>query len=96
MAERWIDSVVQVKRISERLMVVGVMVGGSVLNMVSVYAPQVGRSLEEKMDFYAVLDKVLTEVGSYERLMVCVNFNGHVTKAVTNVNTAAPVAIELN
>ena len=60
-AERWIDSVVQVKWVSERLMVVRVMVGGSMLNVVSVYAPQVGTSLDEKMDFYAALDKVLTE-----------------------------------
>ena len=52
------------------------------LNVVSVYMPQVGRSLEEKMDFYAVLDKVLTEVGSDERLMVCGDFNGHVGEAI--------------
>ena len=30
------------------------------------------------MDFYTALDKVLTEVGSDERLMVCDDFNGHV------------------
>ena len=41
-AERWIDSVVQVKRVSERLMVVRVTVGGSVLNVLSVYAPHGG------------------------------------------------------
>ena len=40
-AERWIDSVVQVKRVSNLLMVVQVTVGGSVLNVISVYAPQV-------------------------------------------------------
>ena len=34
------------------------------------------------MDFYAVLDKVLTEVGSDERLMVCGDFNGHVGEAI--------------
>ena len=34
------------------------------------------------MDFYAELDKVLTEVGSDERLMVCGDFNGHVREAI--------------
>ena len=49
----------------EAVMVVRGMVGGSVLNVISVYALQVGRTLDEKeMDFYAALEKVLTEVGS--------------------------------
>ena len=51
-------------------MVVRVTVGGSVLNVISVYVPQVGRTLDEKMDFYAALDKVLTEVESDERLSI--------------------------
>ena len=81
-AERWIDSVVQIKWVTERLMVVQVTVGGSVLNVISVYAPQVGRTLDEKMDFSAALDKVLTEVVSDEQLMVCGNFNGHVGESI--------------
>ena len=74
------DSVIQVKWVSERhqrfcttineLMVVQVMVGGSVLNVLSVYTPQVDRTLDEKMDFYAALEtRSWTEVGSDERLM---------------------------
>ena len=31
---------------------------------------------------HAVLDKILTEVGSGERLMVCGAFNGHVGEAI--------------
>ena len=52
------------------------------LNVISVYAPQVGRTLNEKRDFYAALDKVLTEIGSDERLMVCGNFNRHVGESI--------------
>ena len=40
------------------------------------------RTLDEKMDFYAALDKVLTEVGSDDRLMVCGDFNGHVGESI--------------
>ena len=47
-AEKWIEKVIEVKRISERIMVLRVSVGKSVLNIVSVYAPQVGRSTDEK------------------------------------------------
>ena len=49
MAERWID-IVQVKRVSERMMVVRGTVGGCVWNFISIYAPQVGKILEKKMN----------------------------------------------
>ena len=53
------------------------------LNVLSVYTPQVGRTLDEKMDFYAALDKVLTECRECdERLMVCGDFNGHVGESI--------------
>ena len=47
-AERWIEKVLEVRRVSERLMVVRVIVGRTVLNLISAYAPQAGRPLPEK------------------------------------------------
>ena len=44
-ANRWIEKVLEVKRVSERLMVVRVIVGRSVLNLISLHAPQMGRSM---------------------------------------------------
>ena len=38
-ADRWIEKVLDVKRVSERLMVVRAIMGRSVLNLISVYAP---------------------------------------------------------
>ena len=46
-----------VKRVSERLTVVRVMVGRSVLNLISVYAPQTGWSKVVKEEFLAMLGK---------------------------------------
>ena len=46
--QRWIEKVLEVKRISERIITLRVIVGKTVLNLISVYAPQVGRELEEK------------------------------------------------
>ena len=45
-AERWIESILEVRRVSERLMVVRLVVGRSVVSLVCAYAPQVGRSME--------------------------------------------------
>ena len=68
----------EVKCVSARLMMLRVIVGKSVLNLILVYAPQVGRSMEEKEEFYVSLLKTVSSLDASERLMVCVDFNSHV------------------
>ena len=51
-AERWIDSVVNVVRANERIMYVKLAIGKQSVDIVSAYAPQVGLSAEEKDDFW--------------------------------------------
>lgn len=77
-AEKWIEHVVEVKRVSERLLLLRVAVGKIILNIVSVYAPQVGRPMEEKEDLLGALGKVIREVGRDEELVVCGDLNCHV------------------
>ena len=55
-----------------------VAIGGSVLNLICVYAPQVGRSLEEKEDFLVLVGKTISSVNVKERLVVAGDFNCHV------------------
>ena len=52
---RWIEKVLDVNRVSERLMVVRVILVDSVLNLISVYAPQTGRPMVEKEELLAML-----------------------------------------
>ena len=80
--ERWVDKVIEVIRCSARLMVVRVMIGKTVLNLISVYVPQVGRSMNEKEEFYISLGNVLATIRNNEYLVVCGDFNGHVGKEV--------------
>ena len=49
--EELVESVLEVKRVSNRLMAMKLEVKGSILNIVSAYAPQVNNSMEEKKDF---------------------------------------------
>ena len=77
-AEEWIEKVLDVKRWSERIMVLRVVVGRSVGNLISVYAPQTGRSKEEKEEFFTVLGKILSDIDVGERLLICGDMNGHV------------------
>jgi exonuclease III len=49
-----------------------------VLSVVSVYTPQAGSSMEEKVEFYSMLRKVVMAIRSNEKLVLCGDFNGHV------------------
>ena len=76
--QRWIEKVLEVKRISERIIALRVMVGKRALNLICVYAPQVGREFEEKEEFYITMGKVIAAVDACEHLVVCGDLNGHV------------------
>ena len=51
-ADRWIDSVVNVVRVNERIMYVKLVIGKQSVNIISAYAPQVGLSAEKKNNFW--------------------------------------------
>ena len=84
-ADRWIEKVLDVKRVSERLMVVRVIVGRSVLNLISVYAPQTGWSKVVKEEFLAMWGEVVSGIVSGERLLICVDWNGHVGSEIVKL-----------
>ena len=46
--EDLVESVLEVKRVSDRLMAIKLEVKGLILNILSAYAPQVNNSMEEK------------------------------------------------
>ena len=50
----------------------------SILNIVSVYAPQVNNSMEEKNEVWQNLDKVIENVSKQERVVLGADLNGHV------------------
>ena len=52
--------------------------GRSVLNLISVYAPQAGWSREVKEEFLAMLGEVVSRIDSSEKLLICGDLNGHV------------------
>ncbi|MBJ3377360.1 hypothetical protein JGC18_24970 [Salmonella enterica subsp. enterica serovar Typhimurium] len=58
-AEKWSDKVVEVKRVNERIVIVKMVIGVKLVNVVSAYAPQSGRSDDEKDEFW---DKLIAMV----------------------------------
>ena len=76
--EELAESVLKMKRVLDRLMVIKLEVKGSILNIVSVYAPQVNNSMEEKSDFWEDLDGLIESVTNEERMVFGADLNGHV------------------
>ena len=77
-AERWIDSVVNVVRVNERIMYVKLVIEIQIVNIVLAYAPQVGLSAEEKDDFWDSFIIVLSGIPKQEIIFIGSNMNGHV------------------
>ena len=78
MSASLVDSVVEVKKCSSRLMKIKLVWGGIVLNVVCTYAPQVGLREKEKEEFWAMFDVLISEIKGTEKLIVGGDLNGHV------------------
>ena len=50
--EELVESVLKVKKVLDRLIAMKLEAKGSILNIVSTYASQVGNSMEDKNDFW--------------------------------------------
>ncbi|XP_014675122.1 PREDICTED: craniofacial development protein 2-like [Priapulus caudatus] len=68
----------EVRRVSDRIILLRLVVGSSVLTFLSVYAPQVGLSDVVKDQFYDQLRATAAKVPASELLVPCGDWNGHV------------------
>ncbi|XP_070039706.1 uncharacterized protein [Nicotiana tomentosiformis] len=72
------ESVVEVRRVNDRLMIIKLVVGECTLNIVSAYAPHVGLDEEVKRRFCEGLDEIVRQVPPAEKLFIGGDFNGHI------------------
>ena len=78
LAEKWVDKVYDIKRVSDRIMLIKLLVGEAVLTVLSVYAPQTGLEESTKDSFYDSLRTVISELPDKEIVIPCGDWNGHV------------------
>ena len=78
LAEKWVDKVYDIKRVSDRIMLIKLLVGEAVLTVLSVYAPQTGLEESTKDAFYDSLQIVISELPDKEIVIPCGDWNGHV------------------
>ena len=80
MKEELAESVLEAKRVSDRLMTMKLEVKESILNIVGAYAPQVNNSMKEKNSFWEDLDELIESISKEERIVLGADLNGHVGK----------------
>jgi exonuclease III len=74
--------VIEVKRLSARVILVKLLVANGTLSVVSAYAPQTGRPEEEKAEFWRTLEGAMAGATRKDRIMIAGDFNGHVGEQV--------------
>jgi len=73
-----VEQVVEVRRKSDRIKYVKVVMGSKIFNVISVYAPQVGLDEDVKRLFWEDLDGVIQSIPQTEKLFIGGDFNGHI------------------
>ena len=82
-AQEWIENVFEVQRVSNRIILVKLIVGQRVVTFLSVSAKQSGLSDEVKDLFFDQLRAVTARIPASEFMIPCGDWNGHVGHADT-------------
>uniref|UniRef100_A0A914UZ50 Endonuclease/exonuclease/phosphatase domain-containing protein n=1 Tax=Plectus sambesii TaxID=2011161 RepID=A0A914UZ50_9BILA len=72
------DKVLEVTRVTDRLMSVKIDLPDGAIMVVSAYAPQVGCPLEEKEQFWEIFDNYLQNTPDAQNILIGDDLNGHV------------------
>ena len=78
LSDKWADKVFSVQRISDRILLLKLIIGRTVFSFFSLYAPQIGLPLAEKVQFYDQLQATCMLVPRSEVLLCLGDWNGHV------------------
>ena len=78
LADKWVDKVVRVDRVSDRIITLELLIGKTVTTFISVYAPHSGRSEEEKDSFYDALRATVAKIADKKLVIIAGDLNGHV------------------
>ena len=70
----------KVVRVYDRLMIVKVLVGQCLVNIISAYISQVGRSQDKKDEFWGALWELIEGIKQSEKIIIGGDLNGHVGK----------------
>ena len=75
--KEYVDRVVELSRVTDRIISLKMELDGVMLNVIRAYAPQVGCICEEKEAFWLDLDETVEKIPKNERIVVGAHLNGH-------------------
>ena len=78
LAEKRVEKVYDIKRVSDRIILIKLLVEDAVLTVLSVYAPQTGLEDSTKDAFYDCLQTVISKLPDKEIVIQCGDWNGHI------------------
>ena len=84
MSKEWQDKILEIKRISDRIMNMKLVSGNAMLNIISVYEHQVGCSQQEKDQFYEIVESDMRRIPLHVELIIGGDLNWHVGKDRSN------------
>ena len=73
-----VERVVELWRVTDRIICLKMELHGVMLNVISAYAPQVGYMRSEKKAFWLNLDETVEEIQKNKKIVVGADLNGHV------------------
>ncbi|XP_048483178.1 craniofacial development protein 2-like [Plutella xylostella] len=74
------NNIIEINRVSDRIIYIRILLGDLALTIMSVYAPQAGCDERIKEKFWEEFDTTLMNVPSDDQLVIGGDFNGHVGK----------------
>ena len=76
------DNVVEIKRIDDSIIALKIVVDTKIINVISVYAPQVGLNICSKKKFWNDLEGLIQMIPLEEKIFIGGDLNGHVGRVV--------------
>ncbi|CAG9137733.1 unnamed protein product [Plutella xylostella] len=73
-----LENIVEINRVSDRLMYLKILIEGELVNVISAYAPQTGCSEIDKTAFWNMFDGTLQQVPAKETIIIGGDLNGHI------------------
>ena len=75
-SQKWRDNVLNINRITDRIMALQLVIAKGKMNVLSVYTPQTGCTVEETETFWRKLDEVLQSIPANEKVILAGDMNG--------------------
>ncbi|XP_063708920.1 uncharacterized protein LOC134837472 [Culicoides brevitarsis] len=77
-SRKYLNNIINIDKVSDRLMAVKLVVQDKVWNIICAYAPQTGRDVSDKVSFWSDFEMLMQQIPPEELVVIGADMNGHV------------------